>query len=479
MYLSQSDQVILLLNVQQLKAKAALIKGTIERDRTSEKKRDMGDGVRYYDAKHDILNKDFRKYLIDGTEYIDEDAANNRVPNPFHQELVDHKAEYILSNQVSITSDNEKLKAKIEDFANDYFFDTLNNLTVNASNKGLEWIHYYVNNEGEFDYIIIPAEEIIPDYDASFKRRLNSVLRYYKVDKIVDDSGKFKSITKVEIWSDVDVEYFIETEKGDFIRDPEEEVNPKPHWSVKFKQGEKIVSSTSRSFGVPPFIKLQNNNSEKTDLKSVKPLIDVYDLIFSGFANNIEDIQDAIWNLKEFEGTDLKEFMTNMRKYKAIKTSGTGGVEPHTLEIPVDAKNKLLEIIEANIYRFGRGVNMSDENFDGDQSGVAIQYKYSRLDLKANAIIKNLKTLIRELFRAWMKFQDNGFKMKDKDLKITFSKAMLTNIKEQIENCQNSIGIISEETVLENHPFVKDTEKEIERKKAESNPIDLTGDEPV
>lgn len=473
MYLSQSDQVILLLNVQQLRQKAALIKGVIERDRLSEKKTDMIDGVNYYNEKHDILKKDFRKYLIDGTELIDENAANNRVPNPFHQELNDQKAEYILSNQVSITSKNEAIKRLIPNFTTDYFYDMLHDLCINASNKGIEWVHYFVNNQGEFDFTIIPAEEIVPDYDSSFRGGLLSILRYYKSDKIVDENGRFTTITKAEIWDEKEVEYFIEDDKGNFIRDPEQPINPKPHWVLKQKAGEQILSTMNKSFGVPPFIKLKNNSNESTDLRRIKALIDVYDLIFSGFANNIEDIQDAIWNLKEFEGTDLKEFMTNLRKFKAIKTSGTGGVEPHTLEIPVDAKNKLLEIIERNIYRFGRGVDMSDQNFAGDQSGVAIQYKYSRLDMKANALIKNLKKLIRELFKVWATFEDPNFKMDDKDLEITFSKSMLTNIKEQIENCTNSKGIISDETVLENHPFVKDVEKEKTRINLQANDEDI------
>lgn len=465
-YYTQADQVVLKMNVERIIQDSKLIKGIIERDRVSKAKEDMTNGVRYYNEDHDILKKDFRKYIVDGTNYLDENAANNRVSNPFHQELVDQKREYILANSLTISSEKGELAAKIKEFQTEKLSSVLDELVINASNKGFEWVHPFIDEDGVFDYTIIPAEQIVPDYDSTYKNKLISVLRYYPVEK-VDESGRIKEIYKVEIWDSKTVTFFIQDDKENFIRDAEETENPRPHFRENFKQGDKIISSKAKDWGRPPFILLPNNIRMRSDLNRIKGLIDVYDLIFSGFANNVEDIQDAIWNLKEFEGTDLKEFMTNMRKFKAIKTSGNGGVEPHTLEIPVDAKTKLLEIIERNIYRFGSGIDLSDQNFAGDQSGVAIKFKYARLDMKANAVIIYLKAFIKTLFRYWLIGNRTDIKFNDSEIEITFSKAMIVNVKEQIENVQNSVGILSDETLLENHPFVKDTAKERQRKKDE------------
>jgi SPP1 family phage portal protein len=50
-------------------------------------------------------------------------------------------------------------------------------------------------------------------------------------------------------------------------------------------------------------------------------------------------------------------------------------------------------------------------------------------------------------------------------VKFTFNKSMITNTAEGITNAKNSVGIISDETIVEHHPFVDDPKKELDRLK--------------
>ena len=50
---------------------------------------------------------------------------------------------------------------------------------------------------------------------------------------------------------------------------------------------------------------------------------------------------------------------------------------------------------------------------------------------------------------------------------MIFNRDILINETEAIENCVNSRDILSEETITEQHPWTKNVQKEMERKKAE------------
>ena len=48
------------------------------------------------------------------------------------------------------------------------------------------------------------------------------------------------------------------------------------------------------------------------------------------------------------------------------------------------------------------------------------------------------------------------------DVELVFNRDMAINEAEQIQNCSNSQGIISDETLIAHHPFVSDVEEELE-----------------
>ena len=53
------------------------------------------------------------------------------------------------------------------------------------------------------------------------------------------------------------------------------------------------------------------------------------------------------------------------------------------------------------------------------------------------------------------------------DVEFIFNKLTPVNESEVIDNCRNSVGIISNETIVSNHPWTLDTNEELERLKKE------------
>ena len=66
-----------------------------------------------------------------------------------------------------------------------------------------------------------------------------------------------------------------------------------------------------------------NNATHTGDLPMVKDLIDQYDLVVSGFPNDLTDIQEVVFIIRNYGGENLNTFLSELKQYKAIKVRTT------------------------------------------------------------------------------------------------------------------------------------------------------------
>ena len=176
----------------------------------------------------------------------------------------------------------------------------------------------------------------------------------------------------------------------------------------------------------------------------------------SGFANDMEDVQEVIFVIKNYGGTDKTEFMSDLKKSKLIKVEGDGGVDTIRAEIPFEARNAFLERTRRQIFVSGMGVDPNPENF-GNSSGVALKYLYSLLELKAVMLETQFRSGFAELVRAICSLEGIA---QPKRILQTWTRNMVQNDLETAQIAQQSVGIISDRTILANHPWVDDAESE-------------------
>jgi SPP1 family phage portal protein len=439
----------------------------IKDDSNSTFKQDMFDGVRYYRSKNtNISNRTFY-FLTSKTKYKDgekydvsydvEDTyrANNRIANGYLKTLIDQKVNYSLSKPIVVKgADNITNLIDINKI--------VRKMAKESSKKAAEWAHPYINAKGEFKVINISGPEIIPIYDTSFEQELKQVIRYYAIT--VQEGTEKKQRYKVELWDDRTVTYYMQDKSDKFYFDTEIDPNPAPHWQEVTIQLGTPIKIEGHGWGKVPFVPLWNNEEHTTDLEPVKAHIDVYDIIESDFANNIEDLQDAVLKLINYGGVteNLGEFINYLKKYKVLPLDENGDAEYMTTEIPIEARSKMLQILEDNIYKFGQGVNI-DKVGDGNITNVVIKARYAGLDLKANDTEARITEFIEELF--WFANEYLKIKGQQQDdltkLEITFNRSMIINTNEIIDCVVKSKGIISDRTAISNHPFVTDIDEEL------------------
>ncbi len=420
----------------------------------------MAEGVRYYENEADILDRK-RYYYKDGVKTLDPTKANHRLPHNWQKLLVDQKTAYLVGKPIVFKAEEgqEKYEELLNLILGEEWDDTLSELVKNSSNKGTEWLHLYINSEGLFKFVIIPAEEIIPIYDTSLQENLEAVLRYYPIEVDGGKEGK-KERYRVEWWTRDAVTFYIEGENGVFVLDDTEPVNPAPHY---------YLHESGYGWGKVPFSEFPNNAERHSDLKFYKELVDEYDLTVSGLANDLAEIQEVITILKGYQGEDLGEYMENLRYYKAVSVSADqgSGVDKLEVTIPIEAKKEMLDRLEENIFLFGQGVNMKTDRFGNSPSGVALKFLYSLLDLKASTTERKIRRSIKRVL--WFVTEylrispDHKAKYDSTTEQVTFRKTMITNESENVKMARESVGIISDETIISNHPWVEDAQDELDR----------------
>lgn len=425
----------------------------------------MLDGERYYKGDSDILKRKRTAIGEDGELEEVKNLANNKLVHNFVRKLVDQKTGYLLSKPLTIQTDNETYKEILDDFFNKSFMKLIKNLGKDAINKGIAWCQVYYNEEGELRLKRLPSEEIIPLWKDSEHTKLDAVIRVYEV--IVYEGKNKKTVQKVEYWDTKQVLRYV-NENGKLIPDVEAPEDT-GHFSMVDDKGNK----KSFAWTKVPFVYFKYNDEEQPLIKFVKSLADDYDKQKSDNSNNLEDLPNSIYVLKDYDGEDLGEFRRNMSLYRAVKVTGDGGVETRNLEINVEAYKTHIEQTRKDIYEFGRGVDTQSDKFGNSPSGIAIEFLYNDLDMDCNIIETEFQASLEYLLWFINQHLINAGQgdYTGENVEFIFNRKMLTNETDSINNCKASIGIISDETITSRHPWATKDESE-KMKKQEEREVD-------
>ena len=439
-----------------------IIQEEIKEWNSSQARQLMLDGQRYYEGDTDIL-KSKRMAIGEGGELEEvKNLANNKLVHQFARKLADQKVGYLLSKPLAIQTDNEQYKDILDSIFNKSFMKLLKNLGKDCINKGIAWAQIYYNEDGELRFKRLPSEEIIPLWKDSEHTKLDAIIRAYEV--IVYEGHTKKTVTKVEYWDTEKVLRYVEYE-GNLIPDVEVPEDT-GHFSMIDGEGNKKPFAWSKV----PFVYFKYNDEEQPLIKFVKSLVDDYDKQKSNNSNNLEDLPNSIYVLKDYDGTNLGEFRKNMSLYRAVKVTGDGGVETRNLEINVEAYKTHIEQDRKDIYEFGRGVDTQSDKFGNSPSGIALKFLYNDLDMDCNIIETEFQASLEYLL--WFVNQHLiNTKQGDytnENVEFVFNRDTLINETDSISNCQNSVGIISDETIVANHPWAtKDELEKIKKQKEE------------
>jgi phage portal protein, SPP1 gp6-like len=437
------------------------IEQEIRRFKFSKRKKEMLDGERYYIGQHDILLR--KRTMIGETGDLEEvtNLPNNRIVDNQYKKMVDQKNNYLLGQPLSIKCDNDEYSKILKKILNKKFLRLLKNVGEDSLNDGIGWLFAYYDEHGEFTFKRFKPYEIITGWADADHTKLEYAIRIYEV--ISYEGTLERIIEKVEVYDDTGINYF-ELSYGGSLKPCE------PYHQDYFTMVDEEGTEQGYNWSKIPLIPFKYNSKEIPLINMVKSLQDGLNLIESNFQNQMEeDPRNTILVLVNYDGQKLGEFRKNLSQYGAVKVKTIDGAagDLKTLQVEVNSENYkvILEIFKKAIIENAMGYDAKDDRLAGNPNQMNIQSMYSDIDLDANGTETEYQASFEELL--WFinvhLFNTGQGDFENEEVEIIFNRDILINESEVIDNCTKSVGLLSDGTVVSNHPWVDDPLSEMER----------------
>ena len=422
----------------------------------SPKYRAMINGQNYYDGKHDILNKKRTAIGEDGKLVEVENLPNNKQIDNQYKKCVKQKVNYFVGKPFAMQCENKQYTDSLSLIFNASFMRLMKNLCKDTINGGVGWLYPYYDEQGAFKFKKFKPYEIIAGWKDSDHTELDYAIRVYDIEAY--EGQNKKTITKVEYYTLNGIDFF-ELQDSTLV--------PCEPWHRDYF----TIDNKSYNWTKIPLVPFKYSEEEIPLICNVKSLQDGLNTIISNFQDNMqEDQRNTILVLVNYDGTNLGEFRRNLATYGAVKvrndSSGAGG-DVRTLQIEVNAENYkvLIDIFKKAIIENCLSYDAKDERMSGTPNQMNIQSMYNDIELDANDIETEYQASMEDLL--WfinMHLANSGMgDFENEQVKFIFNRDMMMNESDIITNIQNSVGILSNETLVAQHPWVDNVEEELAR----------------
>lgn len=378
----------------------------------------------YWNTKNDILERK-REHII-GTIDVDKHKACNKRPHNFFFDIVKQHSTVLLGKAPSFSDDVPAAGFVIEP------------TSVNAMAECCE------------DYFSYGFGTLFID-DSDVKPKLSCVCSYL-TRFFVNEKGKLTCLMHVEPISESDgsttLLATVYTEKTTmYFKGNTADITT----AASFAYVGEDVNSLS---GLPVAIVRSKHTNYLFD--RIKPLIDAYDKKSSIIANMFEDREDLMLVIKNYSANNIEEFLTYLSKYNAAFVRDNGDVTNLQIAQEMTQAFTDLDYIRQNIYHLGRAIDVAKANL-GNATGVGLKFMYAPILSDVGPVGLFINTAVNYL----LKLANIG------EVELIYNIDNIISETEVITSLAQSKGLISNRTIVANHPYVTGVEAEIEEMKEE------------
>ena len=355
-------------------------------------------------------------------------ASNNRIASNFFRRLNVQRCTYSLGN--GVTFDEDGVKEKLGDT-----FDTdLYDAGYKALIHGVSFGFWNLDKLHVFAY-----PEFVPFWDEE-TGALRAGLRYWCLD------WNKKPLYAVLYEEDGFTKY---RSKGGRAGLSLEEYEPKRAYRQTIAHteadGDEVIGEDN--YTSLPIVPFWGSNRKQSTLVGMREAIDSYDLIQSGFANDVNDCAQIYWLINGAMGMDddeVQQFMDRLRlQHAAVADTGdNASVTAFTQEPPYNAREAYLDRIERSIYRDFGAFNPMDIT-SRQATATEINAAYQPMDEEADDFEYQAIEFIQQIL-----------KLQGIEATPTFKRNRISNQTEQVNMIMSQAEILDVETMLELSPNI-------------------------
>lgn len=319
-------------------AKGKFCRSAVDSFQKSNLYRIASEGEAYYN-KHNRTIEEYQKMLttLSGARVADMVSANYKLKTLFFRRLVTQQVQYVLGNGVVLENTGNK-----EKLGKDFDFQLMS-CAKKAMSGGVAFGFWNLDHLEVFGFADTHASAgFCPLYDEK-TGKLRAGIRFWF--RTVDD----KEICRMTLYEEDGFTEYVATENK--VTTQEEK---RAYKLKKIGTADGIIEDVfEENYTSLPIVPMYANDCHESELVGIRECIDCYDLIKSGLANNIDDASEIYWILKNAGGMDDVDYAQFLQRVKNTKVAGGDDgvdIEAETMQVPTEAREKMLEILRKDIY---------------------------------------------------------------------------------------------------------------------------------
>lgn len=426
------------------------IRAVVNEHRSSADYRTAEDAELYYAKRNPTILR-AQKFIYDeqGIQVPDIWSSNYKLTHGFFRRFVLQQVQYVLSNGVTFQREETKKKLGAS------FDNRLQELCKKAMVDGVAFGFWNLDHLEVFPFADTPKSpgfSPLYDRDSGF---LRAGVRYWR---IIDNGGAANSKTE---------RFTLYEQEGytDYIKREGEDMKPlgerKPYSVTTRSNGlgfKEIVGG--ENYPGFPIIPIWANDLKESEIIGVRPSIDCYDFISSDLAGDISDSNGFFWTLNNAQGMDDVDLVRFVKRMNVVRAAALGRdvtAEPHTLEIPVEASMRMLELLRSDMYEDMMLLDVT-KALTSDMTATAIRFSYQSQDDKSGDLEYCIRDFIARLLEL-LGIEDEP----------SFQWNRIANQMEETQMVMMAAAELDSETILNKLPWITPEEAEeiLKRKAAE------------
>lgn len=402
-------------------------------------------------------------FSLTGQPIEDFTASNNKIASNFFHRLNTQRNTYLLGNGVSFTNKREERDGNglmvTVDTTREALgpkFDTdLKDIGYKSLIHGVAFGFWNVDRLHVF-----PITEFVPFWDEE-TGALRAGIRYWRLapDKpmmavLYEEDG----YTKYKSEDGEELSFHVAQDKKSYrITIQHTEVD-----------GDLIVGEDN--YSSLPIVPLWGSKLKQSTLVGMQHSIDSFDLIRSGFANDLTDCAQIYWIIENCGGMsddELARFRDRLKiTHIANVDTDNSKATPYTQEIPYQARKEYLDQIRSGIYEDFGGLDV--HSVEAGSTNDHLEAAYQPMDEEADDFEYQICEFVQQIL-ALIGIDDTP----------VFKRNKVSNEKEQVEMVMLEANYLDDETILRKLPNISPDEVAniLARKDAGSQSRFVRGDE--
>lgn len=383
-------------------------------------------------------------FTLTGSPVEDFTASNNKIPSNFFHRLNTQRCVYSLGNGVSFTNTEERKNGDgttttvdvTKERLGPKFDSDLKDAGYKALIHGVTFCFW-----GEDRMYVFPVTQFVPLWDEK-EGTLRAGIRFWRLapDKpmvvvLYEEDG----YTKYETGSDGD----------DALRVVEDKKKYRTlYQTTDADDSEEVIGE--ENYSALPIVPFWGSSLHQSTLVGMREAIDSYDLIRSGFANDLSDCAQIYWIVKNYGGmndADLSRFRDRLKTLHVavVDSDDESSVTPYTQEIPYQARKQYLDDLRSGIYEDFGGLDV--HTVAAGATNDHIDAAYQPLDEEADDFEYQVIECVQQIL-ALIGIEDTPI----------FKRNRISNQRDQTEMVLSAAQYLDETTILNKLPFISPDE---------------------